>query len=190
MLYVFPCSCKQNRKWKYLSTRQNKECGESQYLFLSPCFLFGIQENNKETGRNFFFKGVAERMERDGQTAEKQIQCGICQRFTMKQKRPLHARNQQRVRAKQWPLTHRWQKQAPALCTDYCPYLCVFHSEAEWEAEFAYRQVMILSKTTRLDYTAYKHWVRSEHWAVGCCQRTTQAWAIRWIPATDAVVLL
>lgn len=57
MLYVFPCSCKQNRKWKYLSTRQNRECGESQYLFLSPCFLFGIQENNKETGRNFFLKG-------------------------------------------------------------------------------------------------------------------------------------
>lgn len=134
--------------------------------------------------------GVAERVERDGQTAEKQIQCGICQRFTMKQKRPLHARDQERVRAKQWPLTHRWQKQAPALCTDYCPYLCVFHSEAEWEAEFAYRQVMILSKTTRLDYTTYKHWVSSEHWAVGCCQRTTQAWAIRWIPATDAVVLL
>lgn len=156
-------------------------------------FSLWYSRKQQRNRKKFFLKGgggVAERMERDGQTAEKQIQCGICQRFTMKQKRPLHARNQQRVGAKQWPLTHRWQKQAPALCTDYCPYLCVFHSEAEWEAEFAYRQVMILSKTTRLDYTAYKHWVRSEHWAVGCCQRTTQAWAIRWIPATDAVVLL
>lgn len=128
-------------------------------------------------------------MERDGQTAEKQIQCGICQRFTMKQKRPLHARDQQRVRAcnDHWPTDG---KNKPQPCAQITALICVFHSEAEWEAEFAFRQVMILSKTTRLDYTAYKHWVSSEHWAVGCWQRTAQAWAIRWIPATDAVVLL
>lgn len=161
-------------------TRQNKECGESQYLFLSPCFLFGIQENNKETGRNFFLKGGG-----GGKNGERWPNCR--ETNTVWNLPTLHhetkaaaAREKPAARGcKAMTIDPPMAKTSPSLVHRLLPLSVCVSLRGRVRGRVRLPQVMILSKTTRLDYTAYKHWVRSEHWAVGCCQRTTQAWAIR-----------